>query len=69
MTCGLVAVFAFLTVLLWGRGCIIGAGSVVNKSIPDYAIACGVPAGVIKFRTPIATESAPKQNDNVEMDF
>lgn len=34
-----------------GRGVIIGAGSVVTKDIPDYAIVGGNPAKVIKFRT------------------
>ncbi|MCU7937763.1 MAG: CatB-related O-acetyltransferase [gamma proteobacterium symbiont of Bathyaustriella thionipta] len=33
-----------------GNGAVIGAGSVVTKSIPDYAIAVGNPAKVIKFR-------------------
>lgn len=33
-----------------GRHCIIGAGSVVTKPIPDFAIAVGVPAKVIRFR-------------------
>lgn len=33
-----------------GRGAIIAAGSVVNKDIPPYAIAGGVPAKVIKFK-------------------
>lgn len=33
-----------------GRHCVIGAGSVVTKSIPDYAIAVGVPARIIRFR-------------------
>ncbi|ELR8747409.1 acyltransferase [Vibrio vulnificus] len=31
-----------------GKGCIIAAGSVVTKDIPDYSIAAGVPAKVIK---------------------
>ena len=31
-----------------GDWCIIGAGSVVNKSIPSYSIAVGNPARVIK---------------------
>lgn len=31
-----------------GQGCIIGAGSIVTKSIPDYSIAVGNPARVIK---------------------
>lgn len=33
-----------------GNGCIIGAGSVVPKDIPDYAIAVGNPADVKKYR-------------------
>ena len=33
-----------------GRHCVIGAGSVVLRPIPDYAIAVGVPARVIRFR-------------------
>lgn len=33
-----------------GHGVIIGAGSVVTKDVPDYAIIAGVPAVVIRFR-------------------
>jgi acetyltransferase-like isoleucine patch superfamily enzyme len=33
-----------------GRHCVIGAGSVVTKAIPDYAIAVGAPAKVIRYR-------------------
>jgi acetyltransferase-like isoleucine patch superfamily enzyme len=33
-----------------GRHCVIGAGSVVTKPIPDYAVAVGVPARVTRFR-------------------
>lgn len=31
-----------------GKGCIVGAHSIVNNSIPDYSIAVGTPAKVIK---------------------
>lgn len=33
-----------------GRGAVIGANAVVISDIPDYAIAVGVPARVVKFR-------------------
>ncbi|WP_115170165.1 acyltransferase [Sphingobacterium spiritivorum] len=31
-----------------GRNCVIGANSVVNKDIPDYCVAVGAPARIIK---------------------
>ena len=34
-----------------GSGCVIGAGSVVTKNIPDYAIAFGAPCKVHSIRT------------------
>ena len=33
-----------------GDGAIIGAGAVVSKDIPDYAIAVGCPIKIIKYR-------------------
>jgi acetyltransferase-like isoleucine patch superfamily enzyme len=33
-----------------GRGCVIGANAVVNKDIPEYTVAAGVPAKVIRQR-------------------
>lgn len=33
-----------------GNHCIIGAGSVVTEELPDYAIAAGNPAKIIKYR-------------------
>jgi acetyltransferase-like isoleucine patch superfamily enzyme len=33
-----------------GKGCVIGAGAVVSKDLPDYAVAMGVPAKIIRYR-------------------
>lgn len=33
-----------------GNGAVIGANAVVIKDIPEYAIAVGSPAKVVKFR-------------------
>lgn len=33
-----------------GRGCVIGAGSVVTQDIPDWAVAAGNPARVFRYR-------------------
>ena len=43
-----------------GKKCIIGAGSVVSKDIPDYSIAVGNPAKVIRNRldNPVVYEGA-----------
>jgi acetyltransferase-like isoleucine patch superfamily enzyme len=35
-----------------GKNCVIGANSVVNKSIPDHTVAAGIPAKVIKQYDP-----------------
>jgi maltose O-acetyltransferase len=38
-----------------GRGSIVGAGSVVTKSVPAYAVIAGNPAAVVRFRWPVET--------------
>jgi acetyltransferase-like isoleucine patch superfamily enzyme len=43
-----------------GRHCVVGAGSVVSRPLPDYAIATGVPARVIRFRKPGADAARPE---------
>lgn len=40
-----------------GAHCIIGAGALVLSAIPDYSIAVGVPARVIRSRLPIDAAS------------
>ena len=51
-----------------GAHCVIGAGSVVTKPIPDYAIAVGVPAKVVRYRQGAPNldhDSAPEEWDPV----
>jgi len=33
-----------------GKGCVIGAGTVVTKDLPPYSVAVGIPARIIKRR-------------------
>lgn len=33
-----------------GEGCVVGAGSVVTRDIPDFAVAAGAPARVLRLR-------------------
>lgn len=43
-----------------GNGVIIGAGSVVTKSVPDYSVVAGNPAKVRRFRY------SSKMSENIE---
>jgi acetyltransferase-like isoleucine patch superfamily enzyme len=49
-----------------GRHCLVGAGSVVTRPLPDYAVAVGSPARVVRFRDdlPVAGPKveAPSRN-------
>ncbi len=42
-----------------GRHAVVGAGSVVTKPIPEGVVAAGVPARVIRQRTPAELSAAP----------
>jgi acetyltransferase-like isoleucine patch superfamily enzyme len=44
-----------------GRGCVIGAGSVVRGEIPAFSVAVGVPARVIRSRLPKESQSTAEQ--------
>ena len=46
-----------------GDGAIIGANAVVTNDIPDYAIAVGVPAKVVKYRFKTTTITAIKYSN------
>jgi virginiamycin A acetyltransferase len=43
-----------------GSHCVIGAGSVVTRPIPDYAIAVGVPARVVRYRDGVDVALRPE---------
>lgn len=44
-----------------GRFAVVGSGAVVAKSVPDYGIAVGNPAKVVKYRTDVASPSGTEQ--------
>ncbi|WP_172842144.1 acyltransferase [Bradyrhizobium lablabi] len=49
-----------------GRGCVVGANSVVTRSLPPYSVAAGVPAREIRKRlefTPPAAIDWQKEDD------
>jgi acetyltransferase-like isoleucine patch superfamily enzyme len=47
-----------------GRHCVIGAGSVVTKPVPDYAIAVGSPARVIGSRQQAAASRSDEEQQH-----
>ncbi|WP_318471298.1 CatB-related O-acetyltransferase [Photobacterium leiognathi] len=52
-----------------GNGAVIGANAVVTKNVPDYAVAVGVPAKVIKKRFSIEEENLIKSSAWWELDI
>lgn len=46
-----------------GEGCVIAAGSVVNKDLPAYSVAGGVPAKILKERKPITIHTYEHEYD------
>ena len=46
-----------------GKHCVVGAGAVVTKAVPDYAIVTGVPARVTGFRGQVLSASTGKVDD------
>ena len=44
-----------------GRNCVIGANSVVTKDIPDYCIAVGAPARIVKRFCLVSNEWKPTE--------
>lgn len=46
-----------------GKGAIIGAGAVVSKNVPDYGIAVGNPAKVVRYRNQESVEKLLLEKD------
>lgn len=46
-----------------GKRCVIGAGSVVSKNIPDYGVAVGNPAKVVKYRDSERFEALARETE------
>lgn len=51
-----------------GKGAVVGAGSIVSKDIPDYAVAVGNPAKVVKYRDSSVFEDLFNKNDSFVYD-
>lgn len=46
-----------------GNHCVVGAGSVVTTPLPDYAIAVGVPAKIVRFRNELPAPPQKVENN------
>lgn len=60
--CWLAANVIVLPGVTVGKGCVIGAGSVVTKDIPPYSVAVGNPAKVIRSRFAEARSNSNEQD-------
>jgi len=53
-----------------GRHCVVGAGSVVTKPVPDYAIVVGIPAHIVDWRGPkpqAADSASPADQESLAL--
>lgn len=50
-----------------GRGCVVGAGSIVTKSVPPYYVVAGNPATPIKTRLNLNQEHLQKENCAIQI--
>lgn len=50
-----------------GRGCVLAAHTVVNKSVPDYAVVAGIPGRVVKDRADTYRAEAVKRDAIADM--
>jgi acetyltransferase-like isoleucine patch superfamily enzyme len=46
-----------------GMHCVVGAGSVVTRPVPDYAVVAGAPARVIRYRYDQKAESTGDRDE------
>ena len=42
------------------KGCVVGAGAVVTKDVPEYAVVGGVPAKILKYREYVDREGSKR---------